>query len=454
MTYPTRTATSLSRRRFLRTVGVGMGALALGPLGSRVGQAQDGPIKIGVIAPLIFNFSIGVGLKRGVEIARDEINDAGGILGRPVELIIEDNALDPRVAVQKYQKLVTQDNVVAVTGGFLDETTLPIVNNVLPRLKTPFLNSGTATSETTELVRNDYENFKYYFKLMLSTDVLTEDTANAAQGLYVDQLGLRNVALVSEDGSFGRDFEAFLKTKLPEIGLNIPDGASFRFPQDGQFDFSNVLAQTEDAGAEAFVVAFIRNNGFSFVRQWHDQGPRLPVLGINVSGQAFEYWSQTEGKVISHVYADAATGATAVTEKTLPFFNTYVQRHQSESPPTRPLFTSYTTYDALYVLKQAMERIGEAPPAPSDAEAFAGYREQLVPSLEQTDWVGTVGQIRFQGPDDERPHNPVNRTEEGDPLVVPKWVQWQPGEANRPDRKVVYPATYKNSEIMLPPEMG
>ncbi len=452
MTDPVGTAPSLNRRRFLRTVGAGMGALALGPLGPRVGRAQDEPIKIGVVAPLIFNFSIGVGLQRGVEIARDEINDAGGIMGRPVELIVEDNQLDPRVAVQKYQKLVTQDNVVAVTGGFLDETTLPVVNNVLPRLRTPFVNSGTATSETTELVRNSYDNFKYYFKLMLSTDVLTEDTANAARALYADELGLTNVALVSEDGSFGRDFEAFLQTKLPEIGLTIPEGASFRFPQDGQFDFSNVLAQADEAGAEAFVVAFIRRNGFAFVRQWHDQGPRLPVLGINVSGQAFEYWGQTEGKVISHVYADAATGATAVTEKTLPFFNKYLERHRDQSPPTRPLFTSYTTYDALYVLKQAMERIGEAPPSPSNAEAFAGYREQLIPALEQTDWVGTVGRIRFQGPDAERPHNPVSRTEEGDPLLVPKWVQWQAGEGGQPNRQVVFPPTYQNSGLTLPPE--
>jgi len=452
MTEPARTATSLSRRRFLQTIGAGMGALTLGPISPVIGQAQDEPIKIGVVAPLTFNFSIGVGLQRGVEIARDEINDAGGIMGRPVELIIEDNQLDPRVSVQKYQKLVQQDNVVAVTGGFLDETTLPIVNNVLPRLRTPFVNSGTATSETTELVRNDYDNFKYYFKLMLSTDVLTRDTANAAQTLYVDELGLKNVALVSEDGGFGRDFEAFLQDRLPEIGLNIPEGASFRFPQDGQFDFSNILAQAEDAGVEGFVVAFIRREGFAFVRQWFKQGPRLPVLGINVFGQAFEYWNQTSGNVVSHVYADAATGATDVTEKTLPFFNKYLERHRGQSAPTRPLFTSYTTYDALFVIKQAIDRIGEAPPSPGDAEAFADYREQLVPSLEQTDWTGTVGQIRFQSPDGERPHHPVVRNEAGDPLLVPKWVQWQSDEQNQPDRKVVFPSTFKNAELTLPPE--
>lgn len=452
MTDLARTATTQTRRQFLQSVGAGMGALALNPLGPMIGRAQDDTIRIGVVAPLIFNFSIGVGLQRGVELARDEINEAGGIMGRPVELIIEDNQLDPRVSVQKYQKLVEQDNVVAVTGGFLDETTLPIVNNRLPRLRTPFVNSGTATSETTELVRNDYENFKYYFKLMLSTDVLTRDTANAAKTLYVDELGLENVALVSEDGGFGRDFEAFLQDRLPEIGLNVPEGASFRFPQDGQFDFSNILAQAEDVGVEGFIVAFIRREGFAFVRQWFNQGPRLPVLGINVFGQAFEYWSQTEGNVVSHVYADAATGATNVTEKTLPFFNKYLERHQDQSPPTRPLFTSYTTYDALYVIKQAIERLGEAPPSPSNASAFADYRDQLVPALEQTDWTGTVGQIRFQGRDGERPHHPAVRNEAGDPLLVPKWVQWQTNEQDQPDRKVVFPSTFKNAELTLPPE--
>ena len=452
MTHPTQAATSVSRRRFLQTMGAGMGALALSPLGPVIGHAQAEPIKVGVIAPLIFNFAIGVGLQRGVEIARDEINEAGGILGRPVELVIEDNQLDPRIAVSKYQKLITQDNVVAVTGGFLDETTLPIVNNALPRLRTPFINSGTATSETTEIVRNNYEDFKYYFRLMLSTEVLTQDTARAAETLYLNDLGIENVAIVAEDGSFGRDYQAFLEEQLPNIGLNVVE--SFRFPQDGQFDFSNILAQTDSSDAEAFIVGFIRRNGVAFVRQWFKQGPRLPVLGINVSGQAFEYWDTTTGNVRSHVYADAATGATAVTEKTLPFFEAYVQRHQNQSAPTRPLFTSYTTYDALYVLKQAIERMGEAPPSPSEADAYQSYRESLVPALLETDWVGTVGRIRFQGPDGERPHNPIARTEEGDPLLVPKWVQWQTDDQGQPDRKVVHPASFKNSDFVLPPGMG
>ncbi len=436
----------LSRRRFLKGVGAGLGTLALLPTLSW-GQ-EEPPIKVGVLVPLIFNFAVGVSANRGAFIARDEINAAGGILGQPVELEVRDTQLDPRIAPQRFDELATQQRVLAILGGFLDETTLPIMS-VLPRVRTPFLNTGTATPQTTEMVRADFENFKFYFRLMLDTDILTEDTVTMAKGTLASELGVTKAAIVAEDGGFGRDFQAFMEEKLPGIDIEVP--ASFRFPQRGNFDFSGILSQSQQAGAEAFIVAFIRRNGFAFVRQWFDQGPRLPVAGINVSGQAFEYFSDTFGKVISHTYADAATGATAVTDRTLPFFRAYTQRFTT--PPVQPLFTAYTTYDAMFVLQAAIERIGAPPPDPADEGAYQSYREQLVEALEQTDVIGTVGRIRFQGLDDERPHNPFTRDPgTGEPLVVPKWVQWQTDEAGNPDRKVVWPEEFKNSAFIAPPQ--
>jgi branched-chain amino acid transport system substrate-binding protein len=450
MSHVTSFQEGISRRRFLKTVGVGLGTWALAPV---LGFTQESSptIKIGVLAPLIFNFPIGQATVRGAFLAQDEINAQGGILGRTitVEGLIRDTQFDPRIAPQRFEELATQQKVLAIVGGFLDETTLPVMS-VLPRVRTPFLNTGTATPETTTMVKEDYANFKFYFRLMLDTDVLTEDTVGMAEGVLAKELGISKAAVIAEDGGFGRDFQSFLEQKLPEVGIEVPEGASFRFPQTGNFDFSGVLSQAQQAGAEAFLVAIIRNNGFAFVRQWFDLGPRLPVAGINVSGQAFEYFNDTQGKVISHTYADAATGATAVTERTLPFFNAYVQRFTT--PPVQPLFTSYTTYDALFVLKQAIERIGGPPPDPADAAAYSGYREQLVEAIEQTDWIGTVGRIRFQGKDDPRPHDPITRDPKtNEVMIVPKWVQWQVDEEGNPDRKVVWPPEFKNSEFIRPP---
>jgi branched-chain amino acid transport system substrate-binding protein len=440
----TRVQAGISRRRFLKTLGVGLGTLAWAPT---IAWAQQQPIKMGVLVPLILDLAVGVSANRGALLAQDEINAAGGILGRQIKLEVKDDRLDPRTSSQRFEELATQQKVLAIVGGFLDETTLPIMT-VLPRVKTPFINTGTATPQTTDMVKEDYDNFKYYFRLMLDTNILTQDTVSMAKGLLVDELKLGKVALVIEDGAFGRDFEAFLKQQLPTVGLAVVE--AFRFPQTGNFDFSSILSQSQRSGAQAFVVAIIRNNGFGFVRQWYDKGPRLPVVGINVSGQAFEYWQDSQGKVISHVYADAATGATAITEKTLPFFNAYVQRFTTA--PAQPLFTGYTTYDSLYILKQAIERIGQGPPDPNNASAYESYRQQLVDALEQTDYVGTVGRVRFQGQSDPRPHDPFTTDPAtGEVLVVPKWVQWQKTPEGKPDRKVVWPPVYRNSDFALPP---
>ncbi len=437
----------ISRRAFLKTVSATLGTLALAPHFAAA-QSSALPIKIGLLLPLVFNLPLGVSAQRGAQIAEQEINESGGILGRQIQLIIRDDQLDPRIASQRFEELATTQQCIIIVGGFLDETVIPLVNNMLPRLKTPFLNTGTSTPETTDKVIEDYNNFKYYFRLMIDSDLLTQDTVRAAKGLLVDELKLKRVSLVIEDDLFGRDYQGFLQEQLPGAGLSIV--SAFRFPGERNFDFSAGLSQASQSGSEAFIVSFIRDNGFGFVRQWYNLGPRLPVLGINVSGQAFEYWANTEGRVISHVYADAATGATAITDRTLPFFQKYVE--EFKTAPAQPLYMAYTTYDALFVFQQAVERIGEPPPDPTNASAYSNYREELITALEETDLVGTVGRIRFQGKDDPRPHDPFTRDPaSGEVLVVPKWVQWQKDAAGRPDRRVVWPPEFKNSSFLLPP---
>jgi branched-chain amino acid transport system substrate-binding protein len=430
----------------LKTTGAGLGALSLS---SFLGFSQAAlAIRIGLIDPLLL--PVGTAATRGATIAVDELNAAGGILGRPfkIDSYIKDDGLDTSVGPQNFEALVVEDQVLAVVGGFLDEVTLAIVDTVLPRLRTPFLNTGSASPETTNRVISDYDNFKYYFRLMLDTDILTADTVNAAAGVLGKEVNVTSAGILVEDGIFGRDFQSFLETKLPGVGIEVPEGASFRFPESGSFDFDSILSQSKDAGVEAFIIAFARNDGVGFVTQWFNQGPRVPVLGINVSGQAFEYYSSTLGKVVSHVYADAATGATAITEKTLPFYASYVSRYTT--PPVQPLFTGYTTYDSIYILKQAIERIGETPPATSDEAGYSAYKAQLVAAIEQTDIISTVGHVRFQGRSDPKPHNPFTTDAQGNVYVVPKWIQWQV-EQGKADRKVVWPTEYKNSQFVPPP---
>jgi branched-chain amino acid transport system substrate-binding protein len=86
--------------------------------------AQD-PIKIGVYAPLSGDSAmVGQTLVEGVQLATKQINEAGGIDGRPIELIIEDDEQSPKVAVSAVNKLVYKDKVIGVIGTVNSSCTL------------------------------------------------------------------------------------------------------------------------------------------------------------------------------------------------------------------------------------------------------------------------------------------------------------------------------------------
>lgn len=89
-----------------------MTATALATLFAGAALAQEGPIKIGVLTPLSGTYAgIGQQVRWGVELAAAEINAAGGIDGRQVVLVFEDEEANPAVAVQKAEKLFSVDNV-------------------------------------------------------------------------------------------------------------------------------------------------------------------------------------------------------------------------------------------------------------------------------------------------------------------------------------------------------
>jgi len=97
------------------------------------------PIKIGAVLP----FSGGVELygyqaKLGLDLATKEINAGGGILGRPLEMIYEDDKTDPAVAVKATRKLIEQDDVLALVGPITSRN-LNAIKPTIERMKTPLL---------------------------------------------------------------------------------------------------------------------------------------------------------------------------------------------------------------------------------------------------------------------------------------------------------------------------
>jgi urea transport system substrate-binding protein len=106
-----------SRRTFLKTTGLGAVALAAPPI-IRPARAAD-PIKVGVISPLTGAWTVyGKAHISGFQLAVEEINAAGGVLGRQIEIVIGDSKTEPRVVVEQANRLIRQERVDFLAGTF------------------------------------------------------------------------------------------------------------------------------------------------------------------------------------------------------------------------------------------------------------------------------------------------------------------------------------------------
>jgi len=134
------------RREALKKTAA-LGAAALAPLGfPAIVRAQADTIKLGHITPRTgFLGQLGEYGFRGSSLAVEEINGAGGVLGRKLEVIAEDS-VNPQTAVTKAQKLIERDKVVALIGEISSASGLAIGEQAL-RLKTPYFNTGCNSDE-------------------------------------------------------------------------------------------------------------------------------------------------------------------------------------------------------------------------------------------------------------------------------------------------------------------
>jgi branched-chain amino acid transport system substrate-binding protein len=152
-----------TRRRVLAGSSIGLGAAVLSPLPLRFALAQSKPYRIGTMQPLSGAAAIiGKTALVGVQMATDRINKAGGINGRPVELIVADYESKPDVGRRKAEKLAVEDMIDAHVGGVLSNVCLAcmpvweeqkVVNMVGVCLDT--------TMTTTKCSRYTFRSFDY-----------------------------------------------------------------------------------------------------------------------------------------------------------------------------------------------------------------------------------------------------------------------------------------------------
>jgi branched-chain amino acid transport system substrate-binding protein len=327
------------------------------------------PINVGVIAP--FAAIDGASIINGAEMAVDDINAHGGVDGRPIKLFKYDDKASTTDGVRAFQRAVQDDHVVAMIGVFTSEVALA-VEPWSGRLQAPLIVTGAASNQITKHVRDDYKDYKYTFHEWINSTFLADSVCDSSHDLLVKGFGYKTADIMSEDADWTAPLDAEYMKCLPAAGLKVLD--HIRFSPDTN-DFTPIFNKIEGDHPDVIITG-IAHVGLKPTVQWHDQQVPILMAGISAQAGASTFWQRTNGATEGVITETAAVPGAALTPKTVPFTEAYTKRFG-----TTPAYNAYSTDDAVYVLKAAIERANSTKP------------DELVTALEKTDYLGTLGRV-------------------------------------------------------------
>jgi branched-chain amino acid transport system substrate-binding protein len=375
------------------------------------------PIRIGVIAEA--QAIAGASIPQAAQLAADEINAAGGVDGRKIEIIGYDNHSSSADSVRAFQRAVNEDKVNAVIASYISEVVLAL-EPWASRLKTPFVTPGAASNEISKSVHADYEKNKYTFHGYLTSAALALSVCDGAKDLLVDKMHMKTAVIMSEDAAWTKPLDVGYEECLPKIGLKVLD--HIRFSPDTT-DFTPIFNKIEGSKPDVIITG-ISHVGVQPTVQWKNQQVPIPMFGISSQATNETFGKDTNQAAEGVLYQGVSGPGVAVTPKSVPFAENFKKKFGNY-----PSYAGYTAYDEVYYIADAVKRAGS-----TDAD-------KLVDALEKTDWEGTIGRVQFYGKDDPFTHS----IKYGKGLITGLMLQWQDGK-----QSAVWPKDVAKVDIKFP----
>ena len=343
--------TNISRRTFLAggtalAAGTALGGSALltgcgddddetgaDPITTGSGGASGEPWKLGALIPITgIETQVGESMKVSTEIAVDQINAAGGLLGRPIQLIVEDEASDPAVAVDKARKLIQQDEVAFIVGTLISAVRNAVVE-VTAAAKVPLFNPTY------------YEGglCQEYF---LSTGALPNQQIEPFVPWIYENLG-KTFYLIGSDYAWPRGSFAFVKSYLEGLGGTVVGEEYVPF---GVTDFSTSITRILDAKPDVLYPLVAGSDGITFWKQ---------LAGFDFKGQRASH-SVSEA-IVAGLDAEVANGIISAGPYFMvidsPANTAFIEEYHSRLDDTAVVDTfGEGMYDAVHLLAEGAKR--------------------------------------------------------------------------------------------------
>jgi branched-chain amino acid transport system substrate-binding protein len=393
------------------------------------------PIILG--APLSTAYLYGWDAERGIKLAVDEINAAGGVnvngKKRPFTVeVIDTRDLEPGVPVSEalmaLERLILNKNADFIIGGpNRSEAALAAMSLLSKHKKVSIVTSGVLTPKYHKMVAEKYDKFKYCFRIHgEAVNLIGEMIANFVD--LKEKYGLTKVFIMAQDVSHARGAAKVMGKVAGSKGFEITGTEIF---PTGTTDFSMALLKAKSTGSQIINIWMDMPESAILLKQWYDlQIPALPFGSTLAAAEQPGFWKATDGKgqyTLCNV-VNAGNAPSDATPWTMKFYNAYAKKWGVEPEG----LGSSSSYMAVYVLKDAIERAGTLD------------SDKVVTALEATDMMGVYGRLRF----DPKSHQVIVAQDPKDGAVG-SILQWQDGK-----RVVVYPKSIAKGSILLPPWMN
>jgi branched-chain amino acid transport system substrate-binding protein len=256
-----------TRRDFLKTAGAAAAAVgASGIFAPAILKAQRQPIKIGHLIPQSgFLSPMGEYMINAARLAAEEINAAGGVLGRELQLVPEDDQ-NPGVAVQKATKLIQQEKVDALMGTVSSAVCLAVME-VADRSKMLLVNTGSNSDE----IRGKRCNY-YTF----SVEGSNSQYVNTIGRYLIKQKQYKRWYFLTSDYAFGHDLLRVSRSLLKKMGGT--EIGSELIPT-GTMDFSTYLLKVRNLKPDVVFQNLAGTDQTNFMKQYAEFGLTMEVAG-------------------------------------------------------------------------------------------------------------------------------------------------------------------------------
>ncbi len=298
-------------------------------------SAQEA-IKIGAVIPTTGPLQVyGEAQINALQLAVDEINAAGGVLGRQVELVVADTATNPQVGVEAAKRLVTVDGVVGLIGALSSGVTIPIARTVSSVEGVPQISTASTSPVITTLEDNGF----------LFRTTPSDALQGAVLGELVAQQGFKKVAVIYVNNDYGKGLaDAFAAAYSGEVTAAVAY-------EERQPSYRGELRRAAEGDPEALVMIAYPGDGIPMIRQALEEG--FFSKFIFTDGMKAQEVVDAIGAPLDGAFGTAPTGDPEAPAAKA--FRAAYQDKYGELPP-QPFMDS--AYDAMILMALAIQKAG------------------------------------------------------------------------------------------------